>query len=123
MKPDMTTAQFREQFVKEWTEEAFQEHVIALARVFGWRVAHFRPVRIQRANGTTHYETPVAADGKGWPDLVLVKDRVIYAELKRENGVLEPAQRDWRDLLLAAGATHRTWRPRDLGAIEAELRG
>lgn len=123
MKPTMTTAQFRGEMAKDRGEAGLQEDVIALARTLGWLVAHFRPVRIQRANGGVYYETPVGADGQGWPDLVLVRDRVLYVELKRENGTLEPAQRVWRDRIKEAGATWLLWRPRDWesGAIQREL--
>ena len=49
-------------------EAEFQRMVIDMAHLFGWRVAHFRKVQ-------THgrWMTAVAADGKGFPDLVLGK--------------------------------------------------
>ncbi len=119
----MTTAAFIEEQLRDWPEADFQEHILGLARAYGWHAAHFRKVRIQRANGSVYYETPVAADGKGWPDLVLVKDRVLYVEVKRQNGKLEPAQEDWRDWIVFAGGEHKTWKPSDLGEIERVLRG
>src|SRR5690606_4527127 len=61
------------------TESAFQRQVLALAKMLGWRTAHFRPAMNQRGD----WRTPVAGDGKGWPDLVLVKgERVLFRELK-----------------------------------------
>jgi hypothetical protein len=46
-------------------EQSFQSVVIEVARLTGWRVAHFRAAR------TAHgWRTPVTADGAGWPDLV-----------------------------------------------------
>ena len=123
MKPEMTTAQWRGEFVKQWSEQEFQQHVITLAKTYGWRVAWFRPVRIQRANGTTYYETPVGADGKGWPDLFLVRgEQAIFAELKRQNGTLEPAQKQWRSDLLGAGCLYYLWKPSDLDEIESVLK-
>jgi hypothetical protein len=119
---DMTTEAFLKAQQKAETEEEFQDRVIELAHVHGWRVAHFRPVRIQRANGTVYYETPVAADGAGWPDCCLVRERVIWAELKRQNGALQPNQREWREALLGAGAEWYCWRPSDLDEIERVLR-
>jgi hypothetical protein len=105
-----------------WTEADFQEHIVSLAKSLGWTVAWFRNVRIQRANGTTFYQLPVAADGKGWPDLILCRGtELLFCELKRENGVLEPAQKEWRDRLLAAQARWYCWKPRDLDFIEAVL--
>lgn len=60
----------------------------------------------------------------GWPDLVLVGRQIIFRELKSATGTLRPEQREWRDMLSAAGADWAIWRPEDLksGRIEAELR-
>lgn len=100
------------------TEAQLQAAVIDVARFLGWRVAHFRPART--ASG---WRTPVGADGAGFPDLVLVRDRVVYAELKAERGRLGPAQRVWLDILEAAGAEVYLWGPVDWhsGAIDAVL--
>lgn len=119
----MTTAQFRGEMVRAMSEDALQALIVELAHALGWHVAHFRRVRVQRANGSTYYETPVAVDGKGWPDLVLAREHVIFAELKAENGTLDPAQKDWRDWLKEADARWFMWRPRDWesGAIQREL--
>ena len=48
--------------------------------MLGGRVAHFRPPR------TVHgWRTAVAADGAGFPDLVMVRgSRLLAAELKSE---------------------------------------
>ena len=123
MKDQMTTEQYKAALLKEWSEKKFQEHVIELAHARGWRVAWFRPVRVQRANGTAYYETPVGADGAGWPDLVLVRaDTILFAELKRENGIRKPAQEAWAKALDATGVPVYLWRPRDLLEIERMLR-
>lgn len=104
------------------TEAAFQAQVIQLAHMWGWRVACFRPVRVQRADGTVYHETPVGADGKGWPDLVLVRGRrILAAELKVGRNVATPEQRLWIDALNAAGVTACVWRPGMWDAIVAEL--
>lgn len=60
------------------TEKELQKAVIARARGLGWRVASFP--KIQDVKGV--WRTPVAADGKGFPDLLLVRDRVVAMELK-----------------------------------------
>lgn len=117
----MTTAEYLALQQKTWKEADFQEHIIGIAHENGWRVAHFRPVRIQRANGSVYYATPVAADGEGFPDLVLVRDRVLFVEVKRENGILEPLQKEWMKALLTGGAEHFTWRPSDLDNIRRIL--
>jgi hypothetical protein len=98
------------------TEAGFTAAVIDFAHVLGWTVAHFRPAR------TAHgWRTPVQADGGGFPDLVLVRERVVFAEVKAEQGRLAPAQRAWREHLEAAGAEWHEWRPSDWPAIVAAL--
>ena len=72
------------------------------------------------------WRTAVAADGAGFPDLVLAKPgRLLFVELKSENGRLSQEQARW---LAALGLTERAevkvWRPSDWlgGTIEAVLR-
>jgi len=99
------------------SEAQFQRQVIQLAQMTGWKVAHFRPA--QNARGD--WRTPVAADGKGFPDLVLTRETVLFVELKTDTGRLTPDQEAWRQAAQAAGATHHVWRPRDWPAIESTL--
>jgi hypothetical protein len=101
------------------SEAELQECVIATAHLFGWRVAHFRAAQTKHG-----WRTPVAADGKGFPDCVLVRDRVIFAELKAERGRTSPEQLDWLAALANANAEQYVWRPSDWasGEIEAALR-
>lgn len=104
-------------------ESEFQRQVIDLARLCGWRVAHFRAVRVQRANGSVHYCTPVQADGAGWPDLVLCRPpRQIAAELKVGRNTLAAEQREWLDILAGCRAETYVWRPEDWDEIERVLR-
>lgn len=102
------------------TEAEFQAAVIQLARLRGWMVAHFHPVRLESGRVVT----PVAADGAGWPDLVLVKPGVgvLFWELKRHDGRLSVAQRRWMEALTGAGAEHAVLTPHDWPLIEAALR-
>jgi hypothetical protein len=102
--------------VTELTEGDFMTTVIDAARVLGWRVAHFRPAR------TAHgWRTAVQADGAGFPDLVLVRERVLFAELKGERPRITRAQRRWLDALDAAGAEAYFWRPKDWDEIQRVL--
>lgn len=59
----------------------------------------------------------------GMPDWMIVGTRVIFRELKSEEGRLAPAQTRVRNLLVAAGADWAVWRPADLvsGRIAEEL--
>jgi hypothetical protein len=66
----------------------------------------------------------VAGDGKGWPDLTLVRgDRLIFAELKSTEGKLTDDQVEWLTMLGNVG-TVAIWRPCDWldGSIETVLR-
>ena len=101
------------------TEADFQAAVLELARLFRWRVAHFRAAR------TAHgWRTPVAADGAGWPDLFMVRGgRAVVAELKSESGRLRPEQREWLiELRACPGLEVFVWRPSDLEEIARILR-
>jgi hypothetical protein len=100
------------------TEAEFQRSVIELAHRFGYKVAHFRPAQTKSG----HWVTPVQADGAGFPDLVLVRDRVIFAELKSETGQISLHQAVWEDALRNAGAEYYCWKPSDWDEIEANLR-
>jgi hypothetical protein len=98
------------------TEAGFQKAVLALAKLRGWKSFH------ARKSGTGQgWRTAVGGDGVGFPDLVLVRDRVLFCELKTNTGQMRREQRAWLAALNAAGATAVTWRPRDWKAIEQEL--
>jgi len=77
-------------------------------------VAHFRPAKTQRQDGSVFHQTAVAADGKGFPDLVLVNTgTVLFVELKTETGRLSPDQLRWEEALRMADANYEVWRPSD----------
>lgn len=62
----------------------------------------------------------------GFPDLVLVspqRHRIVYLELKRENGKVTKQQAQWIRDLHAAGAEVYVARPRNLQALAAVLSG
>jgi hypothetical protein len=115
--------------MKKGPEELLLDNVLEYARLFRYRRAHFRPARTVRNDGSVRYLTPVQADGKGFPDLVLAREatparqgRIIYAELKGgKYRKLEPEQEVWRDVLVGAGAEWYCWRPGDEDEILAIL--
>lgn len=97
-------------------ERDFQAQVIQLAHIFGWRIAHFRPAK------TSHgWRTAVGADGAGFPDLVLARDRVVFIELKSDTGRLRDDQTAWHEALTAAGAEAYVFRPSQWDELQAVL--
>lgn len=98
-------------------EKDWQRQVIDLARMLRWRVAHFRPAMTKHG-----WVTPVAADGKGFPDLLLVRERLVFVELKRDGGKLTPDQIEWIGALRDACQEAYVWRPCDAEEVLATLR-
>ena len=92
----------------EWTERDLQKHVVELATVYGWEIYH---------TYDSHRSAP------GFPDLVMVKERrLIFAELKREEGLLTDEQIVWANALMRTSAEYYNWRPSNLDEI-AEVLG
>lgn len=95
-------------------EQAFQAQVIELAGYCGW--LHYHTYR------STH--SPA-----GFPDLVLLKagtdgrpGRLLFAELKAENGRTTPAQEDWlARLRTVPNAEVFLWKPSDWPEIARVL--
>jgi hypothetical protein len=82
------------------TEAQFQAAIVDLARLLGFKVAHFRAAQTSKG-----WRTPVAADGKGFPDLVLAKPgRLVFIGLKSAAGKVSAAQRAWIATLASSGA-------------------
>jgi hypothetical protein len=103
----------------EPTEARFLGMVLKLAKMKGWRTAHFRPART-----ATGWKTAVQGDGKGFPDLVLVKgSRLLVVELKVKRGQLTQEQQAWLLAFKGAGIEAHCWRPRDWPEIERVLMG
>jgi hypothetical protein len=103
--------------VKAPSEREFQAQVIALARLRGWLVAHFRAARTAKG-----WRTAVQGDGAGFPDLLMVRGAVLLvAELKSDTGTLTPAQSAWLAAFSAAGVLAFCWSPRDWPTIERVL--
>lgn len=89
------------------TEAEFQQTIIEAARLLGWKVYHTHDSRRSEP---------------GFPDLVLVKDRVMFREVKTDEGTVSPAQRDWLSLLSLAGEDASVWRPMYWDTIIKELK-
>lgn len=101
------------------TEAEFTRMVLKLARLRGWRTAHFRPA--MRKDGS--YRTAVQGDGVGFPDLLLVRGNVMLAaELKVGKNRTTPEQDEWLEAFdLVRGCYAMQWRPTDWPEIERVL--
>jgi hypothetical protein len=101
------------------TEAAFTAQVLAMARLHGWRSAHFRPARTK-----TGWRTAVAGDGVGFPDLLLVRARtkqMLVAELKVPPNRTTPEQDRWLAEFEVTGVAAYTWTPADWNEIARVL--
>ena len=94
------------------SERDFQNTVIELAKLNGWLVHAER--HAMKKDGS--WITPIQGDA-GFVDLVLVRDRVIFAELKSEKGKVSDAQWGWIDALRMVGKEVYIWRPSDWDEI------
>lgn len=100
-------------------EQTFQRLVVEIARIHGWRVAHFPASLSVRGR----HMTATAYDARGYPDLTLVhpKRGVMFRELKRDSGKLSEQQIAWLQALNAAGVNAGVWKPSDWPRILIEL--
>ncbi len=90
------------------SERDFQRQVLALAKLRGWHSYH------------TWRSDHSAA---GWPDLALCRPpRLVLVEVKRQDGTVSPAQRDWLDILARCpGVESYVIRPSDWALLDALL--
>ena len=105
------------------TEKQFQSAVVQYAKLHGWAIYH------------TFYSLH---SQKGFPDLTLLRiekghrhrtrsghpkpGRLIFAELKSENGRLTPDQERWLRLLGECPCEVYLWRPSNWDEIENVLK-
>lgn len=90
------------------SEKAFLAWIRRLARDHGWLTYHTH--RSDRSE-------------PGFPDLVLVRECIIFAEVKTNSGKLTQEQHTWLSVLEQASARVDAvvWRPRDRALIAARL--
>ena len=93
--------------LRDILEKDWQTEVRKLSQFLGWKHAY-------------HTHDSRRSD-TGFPDLVLVRDRVVFLELKREQGRVTDTQREWLAALTAAGAEVYVARPRHLEPLAAVL--
>ena len=88
------------------SEAEWQDVVEQFARLHGWWVWHDNDPRRNR---------------EGFPDLVLIRERVVWAELKSDTGKLRPGQQAMIARLSAAAAEVHVWRPGDWSTVQTLL--
>lgn len=99
------------------SEAEFTDQVLALAKLRGWLRLHIRPARTAKG-----WRTPVQGDGKGFPDLLLLRgDCLLVAELKVKGRRTRPEQDEWLSRFERAGAATFRWTPADWKDIERVL--
>ena len=98
--------------LEELSEKQLEQQAVGtkgkpgLARILGWKAYH-----TLRSKGSE----------PGYPDWTLVRDRVVFLELKTARGKVSPAQREWLAALRDAGAEVYLVRPADLEALSDVL--
>ena len=89
-------------------ERDFYPTITAAAEALGWLVYHTHDSRRSQ---------------KGFPDFVLARERVVYAEIKGAKTPVTGEQQEWIDRLTAAGAEAYVWRmPADMDVLLETLR-
>ncbi len=99
------------------------EGQLQTARLQRWRIARFPAANFVRTRDGREFVKPLAHDTKGFPDCLLVRDRVLAVEFKNVKGKLTTEQAMWRGWLERAGIESYLWRPEHWlsGAIEKVL--
>ena len=98
------------------SEAEFSSWVVGLARQCRWRCFHSSDSRkqVRRGDRLIMVGDP---EQSGFPDWTFVRERVVFAELKRQKGRLSASQEVWLEALREAGQEVYVWRPEDRGAI------
>lgn len=98
---------------RKMTERTLQDRVIYRAKKYGWRYAHAGRGIIEREDGSTTVTTPMSA---GWPDMTLAREgsRLLFIELKRQQGETSSEQDAWLWLLNQCGTRAIVIRPSHL---------
>lgn len=115
-------ARSQESGLPQQTEREFQASVINLARGMGWTVWFDVATNAPRRCSGCGAVRRLPRNASGHPDLILIRrPRIIWAELKAEDGKLSEAQAAWIEELMACGQEAYVWRPQDAQRIAEVL--
>jgi hypothetical protein len=95
------------------SERDFTKQVLEVAKRFGWLAVHFTNARGPKGEHRTTY----LGDGKGYPDITAVRERVVFAELKIPPNKPTVEQMTWAKQIVATGGEVYLWTPNDLDDI------
>lgn len=96
------------------SEADWQSTIVDLAQTLGWMALHVADSRKEVVNRRTRERHLVGdREAAGLPDWLLIRDRVLFVELKRQDGQLSIRQREVIAALDKAGAEWFVWRPSD----------
>ena len=104
----ITTAKVPPEF--QTTEKKFTNRVVQFLRKQGWHV---------QRNGWVGVGNQFL---KGFPDLVCVRDVVVFVEIKKADGTLRVEQQEWRNWVLDAGGIWELWRPQDWADVKERFK-
>ncbi len=103
------------------SEADLQRSIVDLARTLGWTVLHIDDARREVVNAAGQRRLVGDKNAAGLPDLIMLRERIVWAELKRERGRLRPTQQHILADLRHAGAEVYLWKPSDWPAIQQTL--
>ena len=95
-----------------------QKAVIDYAHLRHWHVVVNPTVETKQG-----WRTALAADAKGFVDVLCFRDHIVAIEIKGDGDTLKPEQRQWGDWLRTAGVEYYVVRPKDWldGTVEEIL--
>lgn len=85
-----------------------QKSVIDMAHLYHWHVVHNPAVETKQG-----WRTALAADARGFVDLLCFRERTVAIEIKGDGDSIKPEQEQWREWLQAAGVEYYVIRPKD----------
>lgn len=116
----MTRLDPKEKMLRSINEYDFTLSVMQIASACGWLVSH--AWTSQSTKYTAIYLSQHGVKWDGLPDIIAVRERVVWAELKKRDSKpplerLTPGQAEWRERLLKLGCEYYVWQPGDENEI------